>query len=192
MLAANRGRASEHATTVLLPPAGVEEATICTLSGMPAGEWCPSKAREWVVGRGSALPCDWHQRTDEGLLTIYPPEYRAWAAPLAPPAPPAPLAPAPLAPLAPLAPSAPASISIANPPSGAIYSVDPTLRREFQSLALRVVTTGRGRVTWLVDGQAVGETASDRALAWPLVVGRHEIEVRDEEGHRATASVVVK
>ena len=84
------------------------------------------------------------------------------------------------------------SISIANPPSGAIYSIDPTLRREFQSLPLRVVTARRGRVTWLVDGQAIGETASDRALSWPLAVGRHEIEVRDEEGRRATASVVVK
>jgi len=83
-------------------------------------------------------------------------------------------------------------ITIANPPSGAIYSVDPTLRRDFQSLPLRVVTTRRGRVTWLVDGQTIGETVSDRALAWPLVVGRHEIEVRDEEGRRASASVVVK
>ena len=44
----------------------------------------------------------------------------------------------------------------------------------------------------LRDGQAIGETTSDRPLSWPLVVGRHEIEVRDQEGRRATAAVVVK
>ena len=27
-----------------------------------------------------ALPCAWHHQSDEGLLTIYPPEFRAWAA----------------------------------------------------------------------------------------------------------------
>jgi membrane carboxypeptidase/penicillin-binding protein PbpC len=57
---------------------------------------------------------------------------------------------------------------------------------------LRVVTPRPTTVTWLVDGLAIGQTSSDRALSWPLAVGRHEIEARDEEGHRATASVVVK
>ena len=187
MLAANRGRASEHAAVVLPPPAGLEEATICTLSGMRANDWCPSKAREWVDAGADAPPCAWHHRSDEGLVTIYPPEYRTWAAATA-----APLAPSAPPPLAPSAPSAPTEISIASPPSGAIYSVDPTLRRDFQSLPLRVVTPRPATVTWLVDGQPIGRTSSDRALSWPLAVGRHEIEVRDEDGRRATTTVVVK
>ena len=200
MLAANRGRASEHATAVLPPPAGLQAATICTLSGMRANDWCPSKAREWVAAGADAPPCAWHHQSDEGVVTVYPPDYRTWAASSAP------SAPAPLAPLAPLAPSAPhlqhppapsappapTRLQIATPPSGAIYSIDPTLRREFQSLPLRAVTARESTVTWVVDGQTIGRTSSDRALSWPLVVGRHEIEVRDEDGRRATATVVVK
>jgi penicillin-binding protein 1C len=222
MLAANRGRASEHATAVLPPPAGLEEATICTLSGMRASDWCPSKAREWVVAAANASTCSWHHQTDEGVITIYPPEYRSWAASTEPstrqPAPSAqhavpstphaaPSTPhaAPSTPHA--APSTPhaapstehraqstehRALAISSPPSGAIYSIDPTLRREFQSLPLRVVSPRQATVTWLVDGQVLGHTSSDRALSWPLVVGRHQIEVRDEEGRRAATSVVVK
>ena len=189
MLAANRGRASEHATSVLPVPAGLERTTICTLSGMRANDWCPSKAREWVTGTATT-PCDWHHRGDEGLITIYPPEYRSWAAASAAsfaPVPPAPAAPSAL----PQGP-APTRLQIASPPSGAVYSIDPTLRREFQSLPLRVVSPRQTTVTWLVDGQTIGQTSSEQALAWPLVVGRHEIEVRDEEGRRAATAVVVK
>ena len=197
MLAANRGRASEHATAVLPPPAGLEEATICTLSGMRANDWCPSKAREWVVAGANAPPCAWHHQSDEGVITVYPPEYRTWAASSAPSAPAAPAPSAPSAPHlqhppAPSAPPAPTRLQIASPPSGAIYSIDPTLRREFQSLPLRAVTPRQSTVTWLVDGQTIGRTLSDRALSWPLAVGRHEIEVRDEDGRRATTTVVVK
>lgn len=186
MLAANRGRASEHATTVLPPPAGLTEVPICTLSGMRANDWCPSKAREWVVASADAPPCAWHHRSEGGLVTIYPAEYRTWAASTEPSTQHAPSTQHP-------APSTEhRALAISNPPTGAIYSVDPTLRREFQSLPLRVVTPRQTTVTWLVDGQTIGQTTSERALSWPLVVGRHEIEVRDEEGRRATASVVVK
>ena len=73
-----------------------------------------------------------------------------------------------------------------------MYSVDPTLRREFQALPLRAVTGRPTTVTWSIDGTAFGRTSSDRALSWPLAVGAHEIEVRDEEGRRARTSVVVK
>src|SRR6185436_11794167 len=112
---------------------------------------------------------------ENGLLTIYPPEYRAWEASSA-------SRPAAETPSAhPRGAPARAQLAIANPPAGAIYSVDPTLRRDFQALPLRAVTSRPMTVTWLVDGTPVGRTSSDRALSWPLVVGSHEIEVRDED-----------
>ncbi len=83
-------------------------------------------------------------------------------------------------------------LAIANPPGGAIYSVDPTLRREFQALPLRAVTARPTTVTWLVDGATVGTASSERSLSWPLAIGAHEIEARDAEGRRARTSVVVK
>jgi membrane carboxypeptidase/penicillin-binding protein PbpC len=95
--------------------------------------------------------------------------------------------------MAPAAPPAPqAQLTIANPPAGAIYSLDPTLRREFQALPLRAVTARPTTVTWLVDGAMIGMAPSDRPFAWPLAVGSHQIEARDTEGRTARTSVVVK
>jgi penicillin-binding protein 1C len=195
MLAANRGRESMGAHEILAPPSGVEEVTICALSGMRANAWCPSRAKEWASPADEALPCSWHHQSDEGLLTIYPPEYRAWAGEVS-------------------GRSAQrqstearefthrsdggdsgrreGGLTIANPPSGATYSVDPTLRREFQALPLRAVTGRPTTVTWLVDGESIGTASSERSLSWPLAVGAHEIEARDPEGRRARTSVVVK
>ena len=192
MLAAAERRETTGAGPIVPRPEGLERTAICTLSGMRANPWCPSRSLEWTASDAEALPCAWHHQSDGQLVTIYPPEYRAWE--LSQQVRPA-TAPARAAFVA----SgfsrkihAAADLAIANPPAGAIYSVDPTLRREFQSLPLRVVSPRTVPVTWLVDGSPVGETSSDRALAWPLMVGAHEIEVRDADGRRARTSVVVK
>ena len=188
MLAATKGRESATAHAILPAPQGLEQTTICTLSGMRANTWCPSRAQEWSAGRAEALPCSWHHLSDGELLTIYPPEYRAWAAQ-----------------------SgmhevrevravrevrggreARAPLEIASPPPGAIYSIDPTLRREFQALRLRAVTTDPTTVSWFVDGVSIGTASSEGSLAWPLSVGRHEIEARDARGYRVRTSVSVR
>jgi penicillin-binding protein 1C len=194
MLAATKGRESAGATAILAPHAGLERATICALSGMRANGWCPSRAAEWTLAGDDPRPCSWHHEDDGRLLTIYPAEYRAWAAQSGVrdvreirEAGEARSRPAPDALRAPDAP-----LRIANPPPGAIYSVDPTLRREFQALPLRAITARPTTVTWLVDGAPIGTESSDAALAWPLAVGPHRIEVRDAAGRRATTSVTVK
>ena len=51
-------------------------------------------------------------------------------------------------------------LRIVNPPPGATYLFDPTLRAEFQTLPLRAVADGRrARLTWEVDGRPVGSVA---------------------------------
>ena len=55
-----------------------------------------------------------------------------------------------------------------NPPSGATYLIDPTLRREFQTLPLRVVAATPGTIEWQVAGRVVGSSSSEAALMWPL------------------------
>jgi penicillin-binding protein 1C len=196
MVAATRGRPSSTANEILARTEDVEEATICGLSGMRANVWCPARVREWAAAGDDPVPCAWHHRSEEGLLTIYPPEYRAWAA---------------SAGLSRLSEAVRAvreppitkdgtkprsgqggTLQIANPPAGAIYSVDPTLRREFQALPLRVVTSRPTTVTWLVNGTRLGTASSEQSLAWPLAVGAHQIEVRDATGRSATTSVIVK
>ena len=196
MLAANRGRESLGAHEILMPPAGVEEAAICALSGMRANAWCPSRTREWVGDGEEAVPCAWHHRSDEGLLTIYPPEFRAWAGERQGFSMPRPreMKAAGVRRVADSRASdgSRGDLAIANPPAGAIYSVDPTLRREFQALPLRAVAGRPTTVTWLVDGAPIGSASSERSLSWPLAVGTHDIEARAADGRRARTSVIVK
>ncbi|HET7697352.1 MAG TPA: penicillin-binding protein 1C [Vicinamibacterales bacterium] len=196
MLAAAKGRESATAHAILPAPQGLERTNICMLSGQRANAWCPSRSAEWSVKGSDPVPCSWHHASDGELLTIYPPEYRAWAS-----ASPRASADGSGAFRARVdggtdAPAAAtrriAALQIANPPAGAIYSIDPTLRREFQALPLRATTERPTTVTWLVDGAMIGTSSSERALAWPLAVGTHQIEVRDADGRRARASVVVK
>jgi penicillin-binding protein 1C len=195
MLAAEH-RVGEPATMdAIVPPAtDVQEATICALSGMRANPWCPTRMKEWVRVEDEPLPCSWHHQSEEGLLTVYPPEFRAWAGngdthsfrtvaagrstenrdshSFA------------------VTPAQP--LTIANPPAAAIYSIDPTLRADFQALPLRAVTPGPTMITWSVDGRRIGTASSEHALAWPLEVGAHQIEARDTVGHSASTAVIVK
>jgi len=201
MLAAERRAGSEDPSRVLVSrPEGLDEVTVCALSGERANAWCPSRTKEWLAAAGDMAPCSWHHKTDEGLLTVYPAEYRAWAAQagfadatrprsigssaaagdaVSPPAARTPAAARPL-------------LQIANPPDGATYSYDPTLRREFQALPLRVVTAHPTTVKWLVNGRTVATGSSEKTVSWPLAVGSHRIEVQDADGRRASSSVVVR
>src|SRR5438067_1487486 len=92
-------------------------------------------------------------------------------------------------------PSAPAerveALHIVNPPPGAIYLYDPTLRAAFQTLPLRAVTAAAGsRLAWEVDGRAVGASDSDRPLEWPLARGPHTVVVSDGRERDETSIVV--
>ena len=193
MLAAvqRAGSAALEGEPILPVPAGLQRETICELSGMRATPACPNQRQEWLRAGEAALPCSWHHLSDEGVVTIYPPEFRSWAAqghveaaslenrvrkalPV------------------PLRSAAATPIRVLSPAAGATYSVDPTLRREFQALPLRAVTAEPTLLTWYVDGQRVGTSSSERSLAWPLAVGSHDFEVRDAAGRAARATVLVK
>ena len=79
-----------------------------------------------------------------------------------------------------------------NPPPGATYLFDPTLRAEFQTLPLRALAeSGAARLAWEVDGRAVGAAPADRALDWPLARGEHTVAVSDGRAREET-SIVVK
>jgi penicillin-binding protein 1C len=71
---------------------------------------------------------------------------------------------------------------ITNPPDGATYLIDPTLRREFQALRLRATAP---QVSWRVDGKKVERE-------WPLQVGRHTITAVAENGKRDEVVVTVR
>jgi penicillin-binding protein 1C len=90
-------------------------------------------------------------------------------------------------------PPAPAPrFGVASPPAGATYLIDPTLRREFQTLPLRVTASPSQRVEWTVDGRFIGHADSDSALEWPLVPGTHRFTARGARGEVASATVTVR
>ncbi|MGH2436720.1 MAG: hypothetical protein ACRDFA_06985 [bacterium] len=82
-------------------------------------------------------------------------------------------------------------LQIVNPPAGAIYRIDPTLRTEFQTLSLRA-TAGVGSIRWSIDGRPVGIAEADTSLMWPLVPGTHRVTARDARGRFADSMIVVK
>ncbi|MGE5359517.1 MAG: penicillin-binding transpeptidase domain-containing protein, partial [Bacteroidales bacterium] len=221
LAAARRGRGADGLLAqvpVTAPPGDLEPVEICALSGMRATGACPSRVREWLPADRGGLPCSWHHASDEGLLVVWPPEYRPWALqqgllrdvmasgggrPFDSPVN------GRLAQGRPFdspvngrlaqgktpeggGPQHARTLEIVSPPGGAIYSIDPTLRREFQAVPLRVVAASPMRVEWRVDEERVGVVSSDEACLWPLAPGSHVITAQDERGGVARTTIVVR
>jgi penicillin-binding protein 1C len=194
MLAAQRhvrGDEQEGAPIVDRPDDLVEQ-TVCALSGMRAGDACPIRVREWLPKTFSPLPCAWHHDSEEGLLTLWPDQYRSWARGRG-------LLDEEDGPAERRAGGvrsrdrrvAPVHLEITSPPPGSTYLIDPTLRSEFQTLPLRA-SAGVGELVWEVDGRAVGRGAADQSLAWPLARGQHVVRARDGKGRVAESAILVK
>jgi penicillin-binding protein 1C len=190
---------------LVTPPAAVASRVICALSGRRATEACPRVLTESLPAEGEMPMCRWHVASEGTTVVVWPPAYRGWARErglldskrLARLAPPAALqggrsgrvARGGAAAVIPEGPP----LRIVNPPAGATYLADPTLRAEFQTLPLRAMVSGpAGRLRWSVDGRPVGTSGPDDALDWPLVRGPHVVEVADDRGLADRASILVK
>lgn len=204
MLAAERRLAghgaAEAAAEIVARPADLEAREVCAESGAPANAWCPLTRREFLPAGTSAAPCAWHHLDERGLQVYLPAEYHGWAhergrrvAGVAATASPfetgrAVAASEPR----PARPAAPAGFVITSPPDGATYLLDPTLRREFQTVTLRASSGDARAVEWRVAGRVVGRGTLDAPVEWPLEAGTHHIEARDARGRTARATVTVR
>ncbi|HXI31548.1 MAG TPA: penicillin-binding protein 1C, partial [Vicinamibacterales bacterium] len=164
---------------------------ICALSGMRASPWCPSQRDEWVDADAVAHDCTWHVPHADSVVVAWPSAYLTWARaeqvldrkiPL-----PSSARAAAAAASRTTLPS-PDRLRIVNPPDGAVYLIDPTLRREFQTLPLRAATADPADVEWRIDGRPVGRAGFE----WPLVPGAHTVTARDARGREAAAAILVK
>jgi penicillin-binding protein 1C len=198
MLAAERRYQQEAVDApVAAPPQGrdaVQQRDICALSGLAANEWCPVRRHEWLPRESELLPCSWHHLDDGELMTIWPPEYHEWARRgglLRVRA-------VPRVPVVSTAQGIQRSASatdvfrIASPADGSTYLIDPTLRREFQTLSLRILSSSHGAIEWWIDGRPVARTSADPAGSWSLTSGTHTFVARDEDGRTARSTVVVR
>jgi penicillin-binding protein 1C len=203
MLAAERrvaGQIDDDRSPLVPTPPNVVRREICALSGMPANPWCPTKTSEWLPIETAEVPCSWHHDSEDGLLTVWPAVYRQWATEHG------------LTRDTRTIPAVrrvrfqpdhgehqpdhhenPAHFSIANPPAGAVYLIDPTLRSQYQALPLRAAADAHaGTIEWTVDGSRFGSSQADEPLQWPLASGSHRISARDEIGRVAEVSILVK
>ena len=197
MLAAERRYGPDAADAVLAVPSsgrdGVHERDICALSGLAANEWCPARRREWLPADADLPPCSWHHLDDGELITIWPAEYHEWARQrgiLGVPR----VAHVPRVPEVPRrrVPAASEVFRIASPADGSTYLIDPTLRREFQSLSLRIISSPRGAIEWWIDGRPIARTSVQPAASWSLTPGTHTFVARDEDGRTARSTIVVR
>ena len=195
---ARMGRPAAAADDPLVDrPSDLAPRVICALSGREATEYCPRLETEWIPTDRPAALCRWHRRQSDRVVVDWPPAYRAWARQqglLVSTAPDA-LAKRAVSRTNAAPPSARARaerLRIVNPPPGATYLFDPTLRAEFQTLPLRAVAeAGAARLAWEIDGRAVGTSLVDRALDWPLARGAHTVAVSDGKS-REEAAILVK
>jgi penicillin-binding protein 1C len=156
--------AAKHASdSILDPPPNVERAPVCALSGLRPSIYCPAVETEWIATEAPVEFCSWHHRDS----IAWPDEYRAWAKPLH----------------VKEAPARAASLKVVNPPNGATYLIDPTLRAAYQTLSLRAIA--HSAVTWRVDERRVGSQ-------WPLAPGKHIVSATDGDGHRDDVKIYVK
>jgi penicillin-binding protein 1C len=201
MLAAERrahGTTAPSRSGVLAPGSDTVQREICALSGRAANDWCPNRKREWVAAESAPLPCSWHHLADEGVVTYLPPEYEAWGAGASREVRVADGGGAGASREVRGADDGGAGASrvvpgfaIVSPADGSTYLIDPTLRREFQTLSLRAVA-GAGAISWSVGGRRIATSDAGRPVEWPLTPGRHVIVARDARGRTAEASVTVR
>ena len=162
--------AAKHgAESIVDPPPNVERAPVCALSGLRPSLHCPAVETEWVASEAPVEFCSWHH---DGSIA-WPDEYRAWAKTkfgetriaTAKPA------------------TRTAALKVTNPPNGATYLIDPTLRSKYQTLSLRAAS--HAAVEWRVDDRRVSPQ-------WPLAPGKHVISATDGDGHHDEVRIYVK
>jgi penicillin-binding protein 1C len=192
MLAAETrvGKSDGDQRELATPPGDVHEREICALSGMAAQTWCPTRQREWVALGQEPDGCNWHQQSADGMEVNWPAEYRDWlearsGGPSGPPR-------AGLKPRHYAHNSRVEGFRISSPPDGSTYLIDPTLRREFQTLPLRAIATAPGEIEWTINGEPVGSGDANTSIAWPLRAGQHRITARDAHGRVAETTVTVR
>lgn len=164
--------------------AGGVARTVCRLSGLLAGPYCPRVTEWFFPGTAPTEDCDWHHLDGVTL----PLEYAEWlaAADGARPAPSFSVSGGAGSGTATLAPAAAEAFHIISPRDGDRYAVPPGTAARYASVALRVAGAGASApVRWYVDGARV------RGSRWVVTPGRHTIRAERADGARDEVRVEV-
>ena len=80
---------------------------------------------------------------------------------------------------------------IVQPSEGQIVQLIPGMAATSQAIPLQV-STRAGTVSWFVDGALVGSGPASERVFWTPALGKHELVVADEAGHKARRKLTVE
>lgn len=192
-------------------PVGIVIASVCPRSGELPNESCPGAMTEYFIeGTAPQKRCGVHRsycvdsRTKElagnstplqyrrkVVVERFPPLFDAWNEANSLPEQSSPINAGMLRSGEPM-PMAPLLFGITAPEDGAIFKLDPVLRKEYQKVKITVAVGEQYRnVRLLVDGKPFADVADDRSFCWQLEKGEHIFMLNGERGGKTIASAVV-
>jgi penicillin-binding protein 1C len=78
-----------------------------------------------------------------------------------------------------------------SPAEGQVIALIPGVAAENQVVPLQA-STRADRVSWFVDGALVGTAAANERVYWTPTIGKHDVVVADQAGHKGRRKLVVK
>ena len=207
LAAAGSTPTSAPARNSFLPPPGHQRVALCAFTGTAAGPGCGRVALEWLSAKpqmASYTRVAIDSRTARVASAMTPasfvkvrdfptiaPRFRAWAASQEG--------------LLPMASTGNAAsngslrsqssrLTITSPTDGLRVLRVPDMPAHTQTLPLRAHSlSGERSIVWYVDGQPFKLSRADATVRWPLVPGRHRIQVRfaDDDSLRGPVRVTV-
>ncbi|MDX2053316.1 MAG: penicillin-binding protein 1C [Polyangiaceae bacterium] len=205
MLLAMRGRSPAP----LVDKQGLIAQNVCPLSGKLVGSACPHSQIEWFApSHVSTQACDMHERVwiepmsrelsasacpgaEAHVIEVYPNEYQSWAREAK-----RPLRPGVISACGrahgvlndfPASTTKNALPALEYPFEGARFLLDPSLTRDQQRIVFRARSPRAVPLRFFLNGQLLDEVNSPYSLSWPLVPGRHQLEVATPDGQRSQA-----
>ena len=156
-------------------PKGLNTRSICTLSGDPANELCPTTVSELCFEEVAYSECRVCRRSEGGLVYDLPSLYLPWARERGLPLPPSP--------------RQDDKLRFTFPLDQDVFQLDPDVQRDYQRVKFRVAG-GTPPYRWSIDEGNSAETV-EGSLWWPLRSGTHRITVLDSTGNSQGISVSV-
>jgi penicillin-binding protein 1C len=176
------------------PPPGVEQISICPLSGLRPGDYCPTSKTVYVLKEATDRPvCDVHRKlridsrngllasdhcpsryVKEHVFVVLPPKFARWQTDYGT----FPLPPVTYSPLCPQCGITANALVITSPRNGERYLIEPGYNISTQSIPLKGESDPPlPYIHWTIDGKNFTKTEWPYTAAWPLSKGKHQIRM---------------
>ncbi len=88
--------------------------------------------------------------------------------------------------------SKPPEDKIIFPEDGAVFRIDPFLKRQHQNVNLRATSSAPNKkLTWKIDGKIFQVSSEPHVVSWPLREGVHRITLQTEDSKSSVDSITV-